>query len=77
MNQENDVKLQAIFRLLFENVDNITQLKQLSEPAWDSLATTTLIAAIESEFNILMNIDDMERMTSYGAVRLLMEAKGL
>lgn len=77
MNQHNEEKLQEIFKTIFENASDVTRLRRLAESTWDSLANTSLLAAIESEFNIELDIDDMERMSSYAAVKLLLEEKGL
>jgi acyl carrier protein len=44
---------------------------------WDSLAHVSLVAAIESEFNMTLDAADALRMTSYRATELLLEEKGL
>lgn len=77
MQQQNEEKLQHIFKAIFEKAPDVTKLRRLAESAWDSLANTSLIAAIESEFGIMLDIEDMERMSSYGAVKVLLEEKGL
>lgn len=33
--------------------------------AWDSVATVTLLAAIEEEFGIQLSFDEIERMSSF------------
>ena len=35
---------------------------------WDSIATVTLIALIEEEFKIEVDVDDLERLTSFDSV---------
>ena len=77
MKQQNEKKLQEIFKAVFENAIDVTKMRRLSEPKWDSLASTSMVAAIESEFNIMLDIDDMERMSSYASVKKLLEEKGL
>ena len=52
MNLSNENKLQEIFTAIFDRADDVTKLRRLSESDWDSLANTSLIAAIESEFDI-------------------------
>lgn len=72
-------KLIEIFRVVLEVEDDreVQTLRRLNERLWDSLAHTSLIVAIESEFAIQLDSADMERMTSFAATRLLLEEKGL
>lgn len=74
-----DEKLVDIFRLVLDVEDgyDIKSVRRLSESCWDSLAHTSLIVAIESEFGIRLEISEMERMSSYAATRVLLEEKGL
>ncbi|NFV78554.1 acyl carrier protein [Magnetospirillum aberrantis] len=53
-------------------VDGVTVL---NEPRWDSLATVSLIAAIESTFAIKLDGADYESLTSVAATRMLVEEK--
>ena len=55
---------------------NVEKIRRISEPRWDSLAHVSLIAAIESEFKLTLNVADRERITSYGAAILLLREKG-
>ena len=79
MNTETDHKLTEIFRVVLD-VDeqfDVLSARRINESRWDSLAHTSLVAAIESEFNIELDISEMERMTSFASTRLLLEEKGL
>ncbi len=45
--------------------ETIENLNQKSLLAWDSLGQMRLISAIESEFGIMMKMDDIKKFTSY------------
>lgn len=79
MNVVSNEKLEDIFRAVFElsNGVDVTRVRQISEPRWDSLAHVSLVAAIESEFSISVDAADALRMTSFNATKLLLEEKGL
>jgi acyl carrier protein len=79
MDSNNKARLVEIFRIVLdiEHDAEIEALRRLSEPRWDSLAHTSIVAAIESEFNLEFDIEDMERMTSFQATCLLLDEKGL
>jgi acyl carrier protein len=44
-------------------------------PGWDSLATVTLVAVVEEEFGVVLELDDLEQLTSFERVYQLVEAK--
>jgi len=46
-------------------------------PAWDSLANMLLIAGIEETFELELATEEIERLTSVGRVRALLEKRGL
>lgn len=73
----NEAKLVEIFRVVLEVDTDVRSVRRVTERRWDSLAHTSMIAAIESEFGLQLEMDDMERMTSFVATRLLLEEKGL
>lgn len=72
-------KLVEIFQVVLDVEDgyDVKSVRRLNERRWDSLAHTSLIAAIESEFCIRLEIAEMERMTSFAATRVLLEEKGV
>lgn len=75
----NEIKLIEIFRVVLD-LDgdcNVLSVRRLADPRWDSLAHVSIVAAIESEFGIHLEITDMDRMSSFAATRLLLEEKGL
>ncbi len=77
MTETTDYKLQQIFRIVLDLEDSIdvTNLRKLTERRWDSLATVSMVAALESEFNLSLSAADYERMTSFEAIRLMVEEK--
>jgi len=79
MTAQSIEKLQEIFRAVFDlpATDDVTRVRQVSARKWDSLAHVTLVAAIESEFNLSIDTADTLRMTSYEATRLLLEEMGV
>lgn len=67
MTSESREKLDAIFRAVFElpSGSDLVGLRSGQTEAWDSLATVSLVAAIESEFGLSLEADQMLRITSY------------
>lgn len=78
MQSHHETQLQELFSEIFE-VDRaaVPGLRRIATEKWDSLAQTALIAGIESEFDIALDISDMEQLTSYEATKLLLEEKGM
>ena len=79
MKSTNEEKLVEIFRIVLDlDVDcEVLSVRRVAEPHWDSLAHMSMVAAIESEFGLQLEIADMDRMTSFAATRLLLEEMGL
>lgn len=78
MDVKNVDRLQEIFRAVFAlpaDAD-VTGLRQMSLPAWDSLAHVSLVTAIESEFDVSLDVVDQLRLTSFNATLLLLEERG-
>jgi acyl carrier protein len=68
---ELDDRLTRCFASVFPALprDQIHAASVESVPAWDSLAAVTLIAVLEQEFNIQIDLMEMPELTSYQAVR--------
>jgi acyl carrier protein len=64
---ENLIRYRKVFMNVFSILDEgvIASLKYQSHPNWDSLGHMTLVAAIESEFAISMDMDDVIDLESY------------
>ena len=54
-----------------DDVD-LTELAYGRTEYWDSVAHMQLVAAIEAEFGIMMETDDVIAMSSYGAARQIL-----
>ena len=72
-----DQRLEMIFRAVFElpQSRDVRTVQQVAEPKWDSLAHAKLVAAIESEFGVDIDISDALELTSFDAARLLVEER--
>lgn len=70
-------KLSEIFSIVLELPEDtdMMSVRKMSTPRWDSLAQTSLFAAIESEFSITLEPQDFERLTSFEGALLLIEEK--
>jgi acyl carrier protein len=77
MNTQTADRLQDIFRAVFEIAagTDVTNLRQMHTPKWDSLAHVSLVTAIESEFGVSLDAADQLRMTSYAATAVLLDEK--
>lgn len=54
---------QAVFPDLSAN--DVTRASASSLAAWDSVATVTLAAALEEEFNVQFELEEIEKMNSF------------
>jgi acyl carrier protein len=75
----NDInrRLQEIFAavLRLPPGTDVTGVAQESEPSWDSLAHVNLIAAMESEFEITIDLDTALEVTSFSQARRAVESR--
>ncbi|MCG5217241.1 acyl carrier protein [Streptosporangium sp. KLBMP 9127] len=54
----------------------VDALEYRSVPQWDSLAHMSLIAAIEEEFDVMIDTDDVLDMSSFAKAVALLEKHG-
>ena len=74
MKPENYKKLKEIFMEIFSiNEPEIESYRKINNRKWDSIASVTLIAAVESEFNVVIDDLDYESFSSFAAVELVLE----
>ena len=74
MKPENYKKLKEIFMEIFSiNESEIESYRKINNRKWDSIAAVTLIAAVESEFNVVIDNSDYESFSSFAAVELVLE----
>jgi acyl carrier protein len=70
-------KLSKIFRLVFDLPDgtDVSTVRRINQSKWDSLANAMLVVALESEFSITLDAQEIERLTSYQSVLLMVKEK--
>jgi acyl carrier protein len=75
MKEDNLEKLHQIFDTILQLDDsiNLNKLDQANHKKWDSLAQVLLIAAIESEFHISIEVSEYENFISYNAIKTLLQ----
>ena len=74
MKDKNSIKLSEIFAEIFSTeVEEVKNIIKDGNRKWDSLASVLLIAAIESEFEIILSESDFEAFSSYSSVETLLE----
>lgn len=75
MNSDTQMKLNEIFLIVLDQPDgtDVEQLRQVGCRKWDSLATVSLVAAVEAEFGLELNTTQRERFTSYQSIALVLE----
>lgn len=62
----NKEKYTKVFADVFEvSEDKLPGLKYQDIPAWDSVGHMNLVAALEDEFDIMMEVDDIIDMNSF------------
>ncbi len=79
MDPSNRKTLEKIFKIVLDlpENENWSEVRKLNHPKWDSLANVSLIAAIESEFDLKLDVADAESVSSFEAVEYLLSDKGL
>jgi acyl carrier protein len=77
MSPQHEETVAEIFRVVFNlgPQNDVTRVRQLSTPAWDSLAHVTMVAALESEFGLEVALADSLELTSYEAVLAYLEER--
>ena len=70
-------KLELIFQIVLDPPEGmpLSSLSQITYRRWDSLATVSIIAAMESEYGINLDSAERERVTSFSAAKILLEEK--
>jgi acyl carrier protein len=63
-------RLAKCFATVFPELshEGIYAASQATVPAWDSIAAITLVNVIEEEFNIQMDFEDLESLTSFDRI---------
>ena len=74
MTANNIDKLKQIFMEVFSISEaEVESYRKLNNRKWDSLASVTLVVAIESEFKIKLQESDYESLSSFSSAELILE----
>lgn len=74
MTAGNIDKLKQIFMEVFSISEaEVESYRKLNNSKWDSLASVTLVVAIESEFKIQLQEFDYESLSSFSSAELILE----
>ncbi len=68
---EIEARLIRCFSSVFPDLtaEQILTVSVESEPAWDSLAAVTLVAVLQEEFGLQINLIDLPELVSFAAVK--------
>lgn len=74
---ELDQRLQRCFASVFPDLmpEQLCAASVQTVPAWDSLAAVTLVAVIEQEFDVQIDLMELPELTSYEAMRNYLHKK--
>ena len=74
MTAGNIDKLKQIFMEVFSISEvEVESYRKLNNRKWDSLASVTLVVAIESEFKIQLQESDYDSLSSFSSAELILE----
>ena len=77
MNIKNELKLKDILFEVFDLEDSINSINDIESIeelcSWDSLNILYLIAACESEFSIVIDLKDYEKINSIQSIKTILE----
>ena len=74
MTANNIDKLKQIFMEIFSISEaEVESYRKLNNSKWDSLASVTLIVAIESEFKFQLKESDYDSLSSFSSAELILE----
>ena len=77
MNTKNELKLKDILIEVFDLEDSINSINDTESIeefcSWDSLNILYLIAACESEFSIVIDLKDYEKINSIKSIKTILE----
>jgi acyl carrier protein len=64
---DSSARLARCFRAVFPHLSEseVVRASTNRTPAWDSLATTNLVAAVEEEFGVMFEADEIDRLNSF------------
>ena len=54
-----------------------TTTRQVDLPKWDSLAHINLMVALESTFDLMLEVEDFAKLTSVAAILSYLQSRGI
>ena len=77
MNKTNEIKLKEILIEVFDLEDSINFINEIESNEelcdWDSLNILSMISACESEFSIVIDLEDYEKINSIQSTKIILE----
>ncbi len=69
-------RLQGVFRQVFDDPDLVItpDVGPADIPGWDSLGTVSLLYAVEAEFDVEIEDDEVTMLTTVGAIQRRLSA---
>ena len=79
MKDENLLVLKKIFSVVLDLNSNVEveSIRKIDTTKWDSLASVSFHAAIESELGLELGIEELFEITSFKMMALVLSDKGL
>jgi acyl carrier protein len=76
---ENELKLRRAFTvgLNLPETEIGEGMQYGSTPGWDSVAHVSLVASLDSTFEVMLDIDDILDLSSYGKAREILTKHGV
>ena len=75
MNKQLAQKLASVFRIRESDIN--LALTQQDVSSWDSLTQMDLVISLEQEYDIVLDIDDIVKMTSASHIVDVLRSKGV
>ena len=71
-------KLREIMREIMDLGPNedVDGLRKMTSRRWDSLAQVSIVSAIESEFDVKVQVSDIDKLNSFQSVKIFLEENG-
>jgi len=73
-----NTRLTSVFqRSLGVELDDFESLEYRAIPEWDSVAHMTLVSELESEFDVMLDTDEVIGMSSFRKAREILQQQGV
>ncbi|MBF0194057.1 MAG: hypothetical protein HQL71_05840 [Magnetococcales bacterium] len=77
MNSDIESRLQEIMKIVMDlpQGTDVKEIRRINDKRWDSLAHSSLIAAVENEFQMQFEIQEIELCGSYASTLAIINEK--